>query len=86
MLYFLVILNTNNSQIYVWFSSDDDEVPLYDQFIEEPTADEDRTSGVLMKFFTKVFKLLSYFIFFGLVFFGALISKVKYININFLYT
>jgi len=55
--------------------SDDDEVPLYDQFVEEPTADEDRTSGVLMKIFTKVFKLLSYFLFFGLVFFGALISK-----------
>jgi len=58
--------------------SDEDELPLFDQFIEEPTADEDRTTGVLMKFFTKVFKLLSYFIFFGLVFFGALISKVAF--------
>lgn len=73
----------NDSKKHVCNSSDDDEVPLYDQFVEEPTADEDRTSGVLMKIFTKVFKLLSYFLFFGLVFFGALISKVKRINIIF---
>ena len=56
------------------------ELPPYDQFICEPPEDDSRTASNAIKFFTKAFKLLSYFIFGGCVFVGALFSKVNFLG------
>ncbi|XP_076822110.1 chitin synthase chs-2-like [Clavelina lepadiformis] len=52
-----------------------DELEEWDRYITEPREDESRTAGVTLKFFQKLFKLMSYFIFGGLVVTGAIISK-----------
>ena len=54
------------------------QVPAYDQFICEPPEDDQRTATATMKFFTKTFKFVSYFVFGGILIAGALASKVRH--------